>query len=64
MENLHVEWITFLCHEEITSQGDTDDHMWFSHGLEMSEIRDEKKNTIKQNNKSHIKRSRRPENTI
>ena len=41
MEDLHVEWITFLCHEEITSQGDTDDHMWFSHGLEMSEMRDE-----------------------
>ena len=43
MEDLHVEWITFLCHEEIASQGDTDDHMLFSHGFEMSEIQDEKR---------------------
>ena len=43
IENLHVEWITFLCHEELATQGDTDDHMWFSHGLEMSELKDEKR---------------------
>ena len=41
MEDLQIEWITLLCHEELTSQGDIDDHMWLSHGLEMSEMRDE-----------------------
>ena len=41
MEDLQIEWITFLCHEELTSQGDTDDHMWFSHGIEINDIKDE-----------------------
>ena len=49
MEDLQVEWITFLCHEELTTQGDTDDHLWYSHGILISDIKEELR--IKKNKK-------------
>ena len=42
MKDLKIEWISFLCREEIASQGDIDEHMLFSHGFDMDEIPDEK----------------------
>ena len=41
LKNIKTEWITFLCHEEILTQGDIDEHVATSHGFEMSEIKDE-----------------------
>ena len=52
MKHLKVEWITFLCHEEMASQGDIDEHMLFSHGFNMNELPDEKR--IKKNKKSNL----------
>ena len=52
MKDLKVEWITFLCHEEMASQGDIDEHILFSHGFNMNELPDEKR--IKKNKKSNL----------
>ena len=41
IEDIKTEWITFLCHEEILTQGDIDEHVATSHGFEMGEIKDE-----------------------
>ena len=40
-EDIKTEWITFLCHEELKTQGDVDDHALLSHGFDMSDIKDE-----------------------
>ena len=40
-EDVETEWITFLCHEELKTQGDVDDHALLSHGFDMSDIKDE-----------------------
>ena len=52
MEDLRIEWFTFLCHEELVSQGDTDEHMWLSHGIEINDIRDEFR--IRKNKKPNL----------
>ena len=43
IEDVKVKWITFLCHEEMEAQGDVDEHLFFSHGLNTTELIDEKK---------------------
>ena len=40
-ENIKTEWITLLCHEEILTQGEIDEHVVTSHKFEMSRIKDE-----------------------
>ena len=52
MKDLRVEWITLLCHEEIASQGDIDEHMYFSHGFEINDLPEEKR--IQKNKKTNL----------
>ena len=40
-ENIKTEWITLLCHEEVLTQEDINEHVITSHNFEMSEIKDE-----------------------
>ena len=52
IEDVRIKWITFLCHEEMEAQGDIDEHLFFSHGLNTTELIDEKK--IELNEKSNL----------
>ena len=40
ISDIKVNWITFLCHKEITSQGDINEHLHFSHKINIKKLED------------------------
>ena len=44
-DDIKVKWITFLYHEEMTSQGDIYKHLHLSHRMNINNLEDEKKIT-------------------